>query len=39
MASDSVKDMQGVAYRADVDAREGGLLIHWEDEEEDEGEG
>ena len=33
MSSYSVKDVEGVAYRADMDAGEGGLLVHWEEEE------
>lgn len=39
MPGDSVKDMEGVTYRTDVDTREGGLLIHLErgEGEEDEG--
>ena len=32
MSGDGVKDMEGVAYRADVDTGQGRLLVHWEEE-------
>jgi len=38
VSGDSVKDVKGVTYRTDVDTGQGGLLIHWEEEEEEEGE-
>lgn len=34
MPGDSVKDMKGVTYRTDMDTGQGGLLVHWEEEEE-----
>lgn len=34
MSGDSVKDVKGVTYRTNVDAGEGRLLIHWEEEED-----
>ena len=31
MASDGVKDMEGVTYGTDVDAGQSRLLVHWEE--------